>query len=392
MSRYLAPVYSSLSLGEICSAAAVIGMGEGAEVIERARAAVASEYPGYGVLLTDSGTSALALSIELALSRSGREEERALVAAPAFACPDVGAAAVAANARLMLYDLDPFSLEPQWSGIERALRAGARVVILSHLYGRVLDAQPAHELASLYGAMLVEDAAQHAGGSCKNVRGGAQCTLGVLSFGRGKGINAGGGGALLHRLEDSWTIPELSRDGAGLARLVKAAVVDTLSHPRLYGLPARVPALAIGQTIYRQPERRASIPTALASLLIASLGKENRERTVRRANERVYYSRLSSNSSPTVQLLSPHEESGALRTPVLIREPSQDQKTALSALGVVRSYPRTLFGYRELASYIANADEKLVGSMQLAAELYTMPTHSWVRISDIEHICRLLSQ
>ncbi len=70
-------------------------------------------------------------------------------------------------------------------------------VVLVHQYGIPVDLDRARALCDAHGAVVIEDAAQGAGAWWRHRRLGARGDLGILSFGRGKGMTAGGGGALL---------------------------------------------------------------------------------------------------------------------------------------------------------------------------------------------------
>jgi dTDP-4-amino-4,6-dideoxygalactose transaminase len=99
------------------------------------------------------------------------------VALPGYTCYDVATAAVGADARILLYDLDPETLAPDWGSLERTLEAGAGVVVLAPLYGYPFDWSAGEALAARHDAILVEDAAQGAGGTwrgvhCRARRGG----------------------------------------------------------------------------------------------------------------------------------------------------------------------------------------------------------------------------
>jgi len=182
------PVASPLTAGAIArGAGGVLGLDGG-----RAGRDVAAWLGGLGVrgaLRTDSGTGALTLALRAAAP--------ALVALPAWGCYDLATAADGADVAVWLYDLDPRTLGPADGAIEAALTAGADVVVLAHFHGVPVDLPRARRLADAAGALVVEDAAQGAGISVAGRAAGTHGSLGVLSFGRGKGVTGGRGGALL---------------------------------------------------------------------------------------------------------------------------------------------------------------------------------------------------
>ncbi len=389
--RYLPPVYSPITCRAFCAAALTTSTDRAGRRIDEAKSAVSQRFPGFDVYLTDSGTSALTVALQVALARQSCKVASApLVAVPAYACPDIATAVLGANARLVAYDTDPATLEPDWDSVRAALSVGAQVLVVAHLYGRVVDLAPARDLASEYGALVVEDAAQHAGGAVHGVRGGSQATLGVLSFGRGKGINAGGGGALLCRTADRWRLPDLAEAPADGAALARAVASDLLANPWLFRAPARVPVLGVGDTTYHPPRTVKGMPPRMVSLLLAALRGEATELADRRARERALLDAIEKESLPGVQLPTRAPEGGALRAPILLAPWFVATRPILPALGVVRSYPRTLLEYGEFHQHIVHSGRMLPGARRLAAETYTAPTHCHVRHKDLLAIASML--
>ena len=94
---------------------------DGAPALAAARALVSRWFGSRDVLLTDSGTSALALALRMAVAA---RPDRPTVALPAWACYDLATAADAADVGVVLYDLDPATLGPDWASLDRALSAG----------------------------------------------------------------------------------------------------------------------------------------------------------------------------------------------------------------------------------------------------------------------------
>ncbi|HET7599018.1 MAG TPA: hypothetical protein VFK09_01925, partial [Gemmatimonadales bacterium] len=93
------PVYSPLSLGALAAGVAGMFAADHRAGLERA---LADEYGSAAVLLTDSGTSALALALRAAV-----RERPGAVALPAYGCYDIATAADAAEVRFALYDIEP---------------------------------------------------------------------------------------------------------------------------------------------------------------------------------------------------------------------------------------------------------------------------------------------
>ena len=81
------------------------------------------------------------------------------VALPAYGCYDLATAAIGSEARVVLYDLDPATLGPDEGSLRAALSAGARTVVLAHLFGIPVDVGAVRALPEADGVTIVEDAA-----------------------------------------------------------------------------------------------------------------------------------------------------------------------------------------------------------------------------------------
>src|SRR5262249_29574468 len=155
-----------------------------------AREVVSRTFGASEVVLTDSGTSALVLAMRVAAGKGG------VVGLPAYACVDLAAAAQAAEVRVRLYDVDPATLSPDLDSVRQMMSRGVNAIVIAHLFGFPADVPAVRELADRQGIPVIEDAAQGAGGSLEQSRLGALGELAVVSFGRGEGRFAGGGGGL----------------------------------------------------------------------------------------------------------------------------------------------------------------------------------------------------
>jgi perosamine synthetase len=335
------------------------------------------------VALVDSGTSALAMALR-ATSRPG-----SVVALPAYACVDIGAAAILARLRVRLYDVDPVTLSADLASVERVLAAGAHSIVVSHLYGYPADVPGVAALAAAHGTAVIEDAAQGAWGSLSSTRLGAFGPLTVLSFGRGKGMTGGGGGALLAMGEP---IPEslvtaitrVAAHASSLRTLVVTTAQWALGRPALYALPSAIPALHLGETIYHPAHEPRVITSASASLVRAALARAHADLAIRRRHAEVL--ELAARRARDVSAIQPipGAEPGYLRFPMRLAH-SRMASRVRAALGIVRGYPDTLAELVELQSSLIG-DEMLPGARELQRSLVTLPTHSLVSENDLREL------
>jgi perosamine synthetase len=371
------PAYSPLSWRAVrTSAGAMLRR----ETDDRAtlRNLLSREFGADGVALFASGTQALQVALAEAARAIGGEPA---VALPAFTCFDVATAAVGAGLRIALYDVDPATLAPDLESLRAALAAGARIVVVAPLFGFPVDWETVSECAAPYGARVIEDAAQGSGATWRGARLGSLGETSVLSFGRGKGWTGGSGGALLTRRRGA---PTAMRNGSGrhlgaeLRVLTRAAAQWAFGRPALYGIPAALPWLGLGETRYRDPTSPQPLPRTAARLLLHDVAASREESDGRRRRAEQLLAAIT--VSARVQTIRPLPGAvpGYLRLPLRLtagfaglRQPEVAQR-----LGAARSYPHPLSDLAGVRERLLDAGRRYPGAEQLARELITLPTHS----------------
>ncbi len=388
--RHLVPAHSPLSMAALLAGAraAAARNGGSARAEEHVVELLKERYSAMAVLLTESGTAALTAALRGAL----RDRPGAAVALPAYACYDLATAADGAGVRALLYDVDPHTLAPDLGDVQAALRQGAAAIVVVHLYGCPIDLAPLNRLAAEAGAAVIEDAAQAAGASVNGRPAGTQGSLVVLSFGRGKGLTGGGGALLANDAVGERFLARargmLGEPRRGWPELLTVAAQLLLEHPNLYALPAALPFLRLGQTIYREP-RLLRAPTRVSCPVIsATWTLAEREVEVRRCNaERLL---IELRGQPDFETISapPNARPGYLRLPVLaspeVRRSAAD--TAARRLGVMPGYPRPLCDLERFAPRCLNRNASFPGGRQLAGRLCTLPTHGRLGLRDLERL------
>lgn len=387
------PVHSPLTLEAVISGlAAASGL----------RDRVGTELEGYiedkfrprAFVRTDSGTSAL----RLALSTIRRRWPDRPVGLPAYACYDLATAAEGADVPVALYDLDPASLGPDPASLEAVVERGVSAVVLVHLYGVPVDLEEARAAIGGSEALIIEDAAQGAGGAYAGRALGSFGSLSVLSFGRGKGLTGGGGGALLAHDPAGGDLLEDARDDLAPARTGWPDALGTvgqwmLARPGLYRLPASVPGLNLGETVYHEPWLPALQSSFTAGVLDVTVRSEAQESELRRA----VASRLqrSLEQSAHFEAVEPPEPAtaGYLRLPALCeREASQwIVDSHATARGVMKGYPKPLIELEAVRRRCINGAHPYPGAEILARHLVTIPVHSRLSDTEVQELGRLIT-
>ena len=386
------PVYSPITAPALRRVAGRL-LRSADEVEARLSARLAQEYDAEAVQLFGSGTQALQVALRVAL----RRVEGSLVALPSFTCFDVGAAAVAVGARIVLYDIDPATLAPDLESLTRCLQGGARVVVVTPLYGCPVNWQVIEEVVGRFGALAIEDAAQGHGARWRMRPVGSMGVISVLSFGRGKGWTGGSGGALLLRGNGSRQglepqSREVTRPSEELRTLLLLTAQWMFGRPRVYGLPAGVPWLKLGETVYRDASSPRPITRCAATCLEALYAAAAREAEARRANAAAMLVAL--NGGRRLQAVRPVPDAvpGFLRLPV--RLPSglagfRNPKRALS-LGIAPSYPSVLGAIPQVRARLEAGSRCWPGGEELSRNLFTAPTHSLLSLSERDELVQSL--
>ncbi len=374
--RHQIPVRSPLSMSALLVGvrAAVRRNGSHQHAAARVEALLRERYAPRSVLLTESGTAALTAAL-LSLQHGGTANA---VAIPAYSCYDVAS-----------------TLAPDLAHLETVLRQGATVVVVAHLYGCPVDLTEINRLAAQSGAVVIEDAAQGAGATMHGRPVGTRGSLGVFSFGRGKGITGGGGGALLafddvgmRALARARTL--LGEPRRGWTELARITAQLLLERPSLYAAPASLPFLHLGKTIYREPRPLREPATVACVVLAKTWGLADREAEIRRVNAARLLTAVHDQPGFATIETGKAGRPGYLRLPVIASPESRRAAADRTArrLGVMPGYPKALCDVERVQQRCLNRDDRFSGSRLLAARVCTLPTHSRLSADDLVRLER----
>jgi dTDP-4-amino-4,6-dideoxygalactose transaminase len=370
----------------LAGARAAIGSRNGHEA-ERVVGLLYERYAPRDVLLTESGTAALIAALRAILEN----RPSAPIAIPAYACYDLATVANGAGASAFLYDVDPHTLAPDLAQIEAALRAGAAAVVVAHLYGYPVDVREVSRLAAETGAVVIEDAAQAAGATLHGRRAGSWGSLSVLSFSRGKGLTGGSGGALMARDEAGARVLQRARMLLGEPRrgwkeLIAVAAQLLLEHPSVYAIPAALPFLRLGETIYREPGPLRAPAVAANAMIAATWTLADHEVQLRRRNAERLLEAVQGQPDLAPIRAAAGAQPGYLRLPVFASPAARRAATERGArrLGIMPGYPKALCDLDRFTASCVNREATWPGARALANRLCTLPTHSGLDGDDFE--------
>lgn len=381
------PVYSPLTLRALFHGARSLLSGD--RELDHFRAWLGTRFEARGVLLADSGTSALALAVR------SSSPDRPRVGLPAWGCFDLATAMEGARAKVALYDLDAETLSADEGSYSRALESGLDSLVLVHSYGFPADLDRLQAIAAGSGALIIEDAAQGTGGEWNGRALGSFGDLSVLSFGRGKGLTGGGGGALLAHTDRglealSSAAASLSGDARGAGVLIRSLAQWLLARPALFAIPASIPFLRLGETLHHPPHVAGPISSVSVGLLTVTSQLVDRETEVRRVNAERLLGAISPGGVQPIRRLN-RGRPGFLRLPV-IAGPAWSRFTGrpARALGITPGYPRPLADLPGFSDFMTIKGD-WPGARALSRSLVTLPVHSLLTEADLramEHMLR----
>jgi len=389
--RHLAPTSAPLSWREI--GRGLCGIRRGQQERTAREAELGAYFGVKHVFLLSSGKAALTTILHGLASCSSRRK----VIIPAYTCYSVPSAIIRAGCQVVLCDVDPQTLDYDYSDLQRQVDADTLCIVAPHLLGQAADISRVCAVAQPHGVTVVEDAAQAMGGRVNGRWLGTQGDVGFFSLGRGKNVTAGSGGVILTDSDQMASRLRAVYEAAPEASL-KSQIVNVLMvvamrfaiHPFLYWFPAGLPFLGLGETTY-DPHFAIHKMDGLRAGLLGGWEERLRVSNGERADRTLQYlDRLPA----SLQHVEPIRARGVayLRLPLLM--PSVEMKAAVCALarerglGVGALYPNPVSDILELEGMVAL--RRFEGACALAERLVTLPVHHYVDTTDIERICRSL--
>jgi len=346
-----------------------------------------------------SGRAALWLIFE---SLRRLRPERSVVALPAYTCFSVPAAAVRAGLKIVPVDMDPETLDFDFSELEALPEEQLLCIVTSNLFGLVNDVPRIREIARTKGAFVVDDAAQALGATRNGIFAGTDEDVGLYSLGRGKATGIVQGGVIVTNSEEIAAVIEgevkkLSSPSSvdEFSLLVQLLSSSILLNPRLYWIPDSLPFLKLGSTEFDPTFSTTALPRLSLALLAQLIEGLNRMNQIRRNNAKVLTEALVGNSYFSSPKPAMNSEPTYIRFPVL----AKDGATRLRILSLLRRagigasvfYPSAICDIPGIQQQMASGDFHRAHAEDLSQRLLTLPTHPYVRPSDLECIRALLT-
>lgn len=393
--RTLPPAAAPIPLHDIFCG--IQGLRQGQAAVENFKTDIRNTFQVRHCFLVSSGKAALTLILR-ALRRFSPERDEVLI--PAFTCYSVPSAIVRAGLKPRLGDVDPATLDFDFSDLPGRLSPKERLLALvsPHLFGLPANIAKARELLKDTGAVVIEDAAQGMGGEFGGKPLGTLGDIGFFSLGRGKAFSTVAGGVIVtnsDRLAEALQGIIQEFIGPSRARPMKLAAyalaLSALTNPAIFWLPKSLPGLKLGETIYDP-----GFPIKAYSPFQAGLARNWQKRiaafqSVRKENVRYWTDTLG--GFPWLEpVIGPRARAEQplplLRLPVRVQNNRlRDAVLDVSerrGLGIMPAYPGPVDDIKELG--FANNEKFYPGARQCAACLLTFPVHGFVTAADRRRI------
>jgi len=332
------------------------------------------EFPEQDVLYAGSGTGALYIAL-LALKRL--YPERREVVLPAWCCPSVPQAILQAGLKAVQVDLDPDTFTYPLQILDETVSEMTLAVLLVHFFG-IPQPKPALKNPP---PLFLRDCAQDF--DFRNAHE-SDCAV-FYSFGRGKSLNSGHGGALCFSKKSPFRsscfeILETLPKPSGFPRF-RALLINAFSHPALFGILSCLPFLSIGKTLWEGPLRFTRIHSNFFGWATACLDSLEAHRDEYAIVARKYAESLAG----IEDMLLPFTGYGKNRLPV--RFPVRVTNAKLRDR-LKRNLNRTFGGvtgqYPDILSRLPGVpaefpqDGSYPGCEKIAAEILTFPVTAWL--------------
>jgi hypothetical protein len=181
---------------------------------------------------------------------------------------------------------------------------------------------------------------------------------------------------------------------AGWRDVAAVAAQWALARPALFAVPARLPGLKLGQTVFKLP-REPRLPSMASLAMLAHTWRTAELEADRRRSTAL---RLSTAVQRAPRLTTVGQgalgSSACLRLPLRAQQPEMRRAILETGrpLGVAWSYPQPLPALARSVGYGASAVGGTDGAALLASTLFTVPTHGKLTGDDVNRLERWIAR
>jgi len=394
--RTLAPSGNPILFSDLVNCASHIGRVRTGEL----KSLIGASLGINDAFLFSTGRAAMTVLLGCIASRRPKRDKD-IVVVPSYTCYSVPASVLKAGLRVLVCDIDSSTLSYDEEQLESIDFERVLAIVSSNLYGIPNDLSKLESLARQHDVHLIDDAAQCLGAKFQNRAVGSFGDAGILSFDKGKVVTTINGGVIVTNNADIALNLKKEykriRKQTGTKRAVEAVKLlaySVLLRPALYWIPSHLPFLRLGETRFDDTYPVERYFDRLAPIAEQQLSRLNTINGYRRQCAAWYSALLADLETVEPVRILPESEPIYLRYPIRILDQEMRRQFLQTnrKLGCSVSYPASIADVPEIRSRIRVHNDRCEGGRTVASQLVTLPTHAFVRESDIERICSGLSR
>jgi len=419
--RTLPPAAAPIYLRDIFSGFSALCHGR--QELTRFEAELKDYFAVSHCFLVSSGKAALTVILN-ALKELHPDKNQVLI--PAYTCYSVPSAIVRAGLRIQLCDMDPNTLDFDYTQLSKLLHPPNPQpnelnepkqlkqpkhldepnkpflsIIPAHLFGIPSDI---HRLRSLLGdaeVVIVEDAAQAMGGKWKSKKLGTLGDVSFFSLGRGKALSTVEGGIILTNRDDiAEKISKLLTHVPGYNILesfklvIEAISLSLLTRPSLFWIPKSLPFLRLGETNYDPGFKIRRMSSFQAGMARNWKTKIEGFQKIRKVHSKTWSTLMNDLKTHELSTINHPPDSNLIRFPIRVVNPSLTKailrQSDKKGLGIMPTYPDSINGIPALKDTFA--DQQFPVARQYSQQLITLPVHKYVSKRDRTKITATIAQ
>jgi dTDP-4-amino-4,6-dideoxygalactose transaminase len=339
--------------------------------------------------LVSSGKAALFLILSGLNGLTGKRK----VVIPAYTCFSVPSAIRLAGLEIVLCDVEPGTLDFDYSRLKELIDDDTLCVIPTHLFGVPADIPKVREMCEKRKIFVVEDAAQAMGAVHEGKKLGTSGDVGFFSLARGKNITCGSGGIIVTSSEEiaasirtKYLELESVPMGEYLKNILEIIFLMIFIRPNLFWLPRQLPFLKLGETRFYRTFPVRKFTGFQAGLLYdwnSRLVTLNRKRSTHADHYMESFGL--SGEMPIYASGYPYN-----RFPVYVGRRSEKDALCESGhwSGITPMYPFPVHRIRELKGQFDHLNFE--GAETISNTLVTLPTHALLKARDTASIHELV--
>ncbi len=398
--RYIAPAGTEITFRDLYHWVSDALTGQ--DRTEDLSTAIRDKYGQKHCFLMSSARSALAM-LFLMLKKTVENKNKDQILLPAYTCYSLPAAAEIAGLQVIICDIDPQTLSYDLEKLKQVDFTRVIAMVSANLYGNPDQLDQLEKIAQQNNVIFIDDAAQSMNAKLDNRYAGTFGDIGIYSLDKGKNITSIQGGIIVTNddklalliQEEINQLPWPNKKQK-LAEVMKIIIYSILLRPWLYWIPANIPALGLGKTIYTTDYLFTRYSQHLSSLALRLFTMIDRLTAERCKNAKKITGQLRPLKGFQILTYSDDAVPACLRLGLLVEDTRLRNRLLIdlkkSGIGASTSYPRSIAQLDEIRYFLAKDNSFTENSQYVAAHILTLPVISYLTDADVQNIGKVFTR